>query len=261
MQIMFYIVGQWSHILPFLYLPFQEMNHRAVCQLNLSLLQASYLNKSSQLSRMVLSWAAFRKWVSISSAGCPVILVHCLLFQGAQHWAQHWLHWAASFSLLYGVFSVTFQSHVAYSFCSLAWPDWQQSLHHSLGRWTEIWIVHQAETGRSLLFLQMSTLQRSLPSTVDSCFPTSNIPCAGYSTVFLLQGPREFSFTQHWLLAPQPDKPRAKIGLRYRSNVSTFHPAPARPAGFLPAMQRWGRALARKWKMMFIFSGRWQQGY
>lgn len=191
MQIMFYIVGQWSHILLLCTCPSRKWIIGAVCQLNLSLLQASYLNKSSQLEQdgPVLGGiqkvgAPFQCWGPCDSGALPP-------FQGAQHWAQHWLHWAASFSLLYGVFSVTFQSRVSYSFCSPAWPDWQQSLHHSLGRWTEIWIVHQAGD-RSSLPYKCPPCKGPFLCTVDSCFPTSDIPCARYSTVFLFQGPREF---------------------------------------------------------------------
>lgn len=66
MQIMFYILSQWSHILLLFTCPFQEMNHRGNNSTETALRQTFYLNKSSQQDQ------AHPVFDNIQRAGCLI---------------------------------------------------------------------------------------------------------------------------------------------------------------------------------------------
>lgn len=186
------------------------------------------------------------------SAGCPVILVHCLLPGGLCGTEYKALTTLSCFLLsplwsFLCYFSVSRRLQLLFS--CLAWLTAEPTpLPWQMDRNMDCTSGGRQACSR----LQMSTLQRSLPSTVDSCFPTSNIPCAGYSTVFLSRFLENSSFTQYscWPLTRQATgKNWPQIQVQCEQHQPPC-PLPAL-AGFLPGYAK------MRWKGTGQESGKW----
>ena len=150
---------------------------------------------------MVLSWAAFRKWVPHFSAGGPVILVHCLLSRGPS--TEHSTDYTELLPSLSSMESSLLLSSLASPTASVLLLGLTDSRAYTTpsadGQKYGLYI--RQETGRLCLTnVHLAKVHSCAQWTPASPYPTYPVPATAQSS--FSRALENSSFAQHWLLAP-----------------------------------------------------------
>lgn len=199
---------------------------------------------------MVLSWAAFRKWVPHFSAGGPVILVHCLLSRGPS--TEHSTDYTELLPSLSSMESSLLLSSLASPTASVLLLGLTDSRAYTTpsADGQKYGLYFRQETGcLCLTNVHLAKVHSCAQWTPASPYPTYPVPATAQSS--FSRALENSSFSQHWLLAPNQTSRGQKLASDTGLMWARFTLPPALPPGFLPGYAK------MRWKGTGQESGKW----